>query len=78
LPSPPNDPKANVGNAVYAPDEKLYHIYKMCTFSWGAEQIWIVNSIARFKTGNEWGNSEELKGLNHLEGTTTEPSFGVE
>ena len=78
LPYPPNDPKANTGNAILSDDEKTM-IYTRCADSFDLEN----RSICKLyrttkKNALEWNAPEELKGLNSSEATTTEPAFGVD
>lgn len=75
--SPPNDPKANVCNAVYAPDESSL-VFTKCVPSTGDQNRLDCKLYRSTKNGAEWNEAEELKGLNHVEGTTTEPAFGVD
>ena len=74
LPSPPNDPKVAVGNAIMTPDEKTIY-YTKCD-----ESGLVTTKCKIFRTtknGAEWNNPEELKDLNSPNYTTTEPAFGV-
>jgi outer membrane protein OmpA-like peptidoglycan-associated protein/tetratricopeptide (TPR) repeat protein len=77
LPSPPNDPKANTGNAILSDDEKTM-IYTRCVSDSPLVQVMKCKLYRTVKEGAEWGNPEELKSLNDKEGTTTHPAWGVD
>ena len=75
LPVPPNDSKTNTGNAVFSPDENSI-IFTKCEVSL---ENWQNCKLYRSaKDGATWKDAEELKGLNYAEGTTTQPTFGVD
>lgn len=73
LPSPPNDPKTHVGNAVFTADENTI-VFTKCDQS-PLTFMKCKLYMAR-KEGNEWSNPEELKSLNKEEFSTTQPAFG--
>jgi outer membrane protein OmpA-like peptidoglycan-associated protein/tetratricopeptide (TPR) repeat protein len=73
LPSPPNDPKTHVGNAVFTADENTI-VFTKCDQSpltFMKCKLYIAK-----KEGKDWGNAEELKNLNKEEFSTTQPAFG--
>jgi outer membrane protein OmpA-like peptidoglycan-associated protein/tetratricopeptide (TPR) repeat protein len=77
LPTPPNDPKTHVGNAIMSADEKSI-IFTKC------DEHLIKTMLCKLyqskKEGAEWSVPEELKSLNAAgEGkTTTQPAYGVD
>ncbi len=73
LPSPPNDSKTHVGNAVYNKDETQL-VFTKCDQS--QLSIMICKLYRSKKEGSGWGEPEELKNLNRLDMSTTHPSFG--
>lgn len=73
--SPPNDPKTNTGNAVYAPDGNSI-VFTKCEPS--LQNRMKCNLYRSVKDGAQWKEAEELKGLNFVDGTTTEPAFGLD
>jgi len=75
--SPPNDPKANTGNAVYSPDGNTI-VFTKCVPQVGDENRLDCKLYKSVKDGAMWKEAEELKALNHLEGTTTEPAYGLD
>jgi len=75
LPVPPNDPKANTGNAVFSPDENSV-VFTKCEPS--LENRMKCKLYISKKDGATWKEAEELKGLNNPDGTTTEPAFGLD
>jgi peptidoglycan-associated lipoprotein len=73
--SPPNDPKTNTGNAVFAPDGNSI-VFTKCEVS---IENWQKCKLYRSaKDGATWKDAEELKGLNYEDGTTSQPSFGLD
>jgi outer membrane protein OmpA-like peptidoglycan-associated protein/tetratricopeptide (TPR) repeat protein len=79
LPYPPNDMKANAGNAILSPDEQTM-IFTKC-----GDTLNIGNVVrcklyrTTKKNALEWNEPEELKSLNSAEGTTTtQPAWGVD
>jgi len=78
LPSPPNDPAGNTGNAILSQDEKTI-IYTLCK-----EDTLMIGNVAKCKlyrdtkNGDAWGAPEELTALNNDGGTNTQPAFGVD
>lgn len=77
LPVPPNDSKLHTGNAILSGDDKTI-IFTKCD-----QSVTVTNKLdcklyRSKKEGSEWGNPEELKGLNYAEGTTTHPAFGLD
>jgi peptidoglycan-associated lipoprotein len=77
FPTPPNDPKANVCNAVYSPDGNMM-VYTKCAPQIGDENRLDCKLYKSKKNGAMWTEGEELTALNHLEGTTTEPAYGLD
>jgi outer membrane protein OmpA-like peptidoglycan-associated protein/tetratricopeptide (TPR) repeat protein len=79
LPSPPNDPKASTGNAILSDDETLM-IFTKCADSvnQGTNRIKCKLYKATKKNDLEWNDAEELSGLNGIDGTTTEPAWGID
>lgn len=73
LPSPPNDPKTHVGNAVFTADENTI-IFTKCDQS--PLTFMKCKLYISKKEGKDWGNAEELKNLNKEEFSTTQPAFG--
>lgn len=73
LPSPPNDPKTHVGNAVFSADGNTI-VFTKC------DQSLIATMKCKLykstKEGNDWSNAEEIKSLNKEEASTTQPAFG--
>ncbi|MFN8298746.1 MAG: OmpA family protein [Chitinophagales bacterium] len=76
LPSPPNDSKTNVGNAILSADEKTL-IYSKCGVDYTIDNELRCKLYRSKKEGAEWGAGEELSGINAKEKTTTEPAWGV-
>jgi outer membrane protein OmpA-like peptidoglycan-associated protein/tetratricopeptide (TPR) repeat protein len=73
LPSPPNDPKTHVGNAVFTKDENSI-IFTKCDQS--PLTFMKCKLFISKKEGKEWSTPEELKNLNKEEFSTTQPAFG--
>ncbi len=73
LPSPPNDPKTHVGNAVFSADENTIVFTKCDQTPLKVMQCKLYKSV---KEGNDWSNAEELKALNKEEFSTTQPAWG--
>ena len=78
LPYPPNDMKANAGNAILSDDEQTM-IFTKC-----GDTVNIGNIVrcklyqATKKNALEWNDPTEIKSLNFEEGTTTQPAWGVD
>ncbi|MCW5909020.1 MAG: OmpA family protein [Chitinophagales bacterium] len=77
LPSPPNDPKTNVGNAVISGDGN-WLVYTKCGVDYLLANQMRCKLVRSKKEGAGWGEAEELTSLN-IEGTTsTQPAFGID
>lgn len=78
LPDPPNDTKANAGNAILTPDEKTM-IFTKCgdTLNIGNRVNCKLYETTK-KNDLEWNEPVELKGLNYADGSTTEPAWGID
>jgi len=77
LPVPPNDPTSNTGNAVYSPDGNTI-VFTKCVPKVAVENRMDCKLFRSVKNGATWNEAQEIKNLNHLEGTTTEPAYGVD
>ncbi|MCS6819164.1 MAG: OmpA family protein [Chitinophagales bacterium] len=73
FPSPPNDPKTHVCNAILSPDEKTI-IFTKCDQT--PLTVMLCNLYKSTKEGNGWSSPEEIKNLNKQGFSTTQPAWG--
>lgn len=73
FPTPPNDSKTHVANAVYTPGGNAL-VFTKC------DQTPLSVMLCKFykstKENGAWGEAEEIKKLNKEEASTTQPAFG--
>ncbi len=78
LPFPPNDHKANTGNAILTADEKTM-IFTICKDSLMIDNQGTCKLYkTTMKNSMEWNEPEEIKALNLAGSTSTHPAFGVD
>ncbi len=73
LPSPPNDDKTHVANAVFNADESRI-VFTKCDQS--KLSVMMCKLYTSKKSGNGWSEPEEIKNLNRPETSSTHPAFG--